>query len=62
MLSFKRNAIIVELYIALIFITRFGDLFLSGIGFILGGLAVLGLIYLLKRTAKYITEMEAFHE
>lgn len=62
MLSFKRNAIIVEFYVALIFITRFGDLFLSGIGFILGGFAVLGLIYLLKRTAKYITEMEAFHE
>lgn len=61
MISFKRNAIAVEIYIFLIFANRFGNLLLSGFGFLLGGLAVLGLVYALKKTSKYIKKMEVFH-
>lgn len=62
MLSFKRNAIAVEVYIFLIFMHRFGDLLLSGCGFIFGGIAVLALIYFLRKTSKYIKTIEVFHE
>ncbi|MBE6449111.1 MAG: hypothetical protein E7013_00190 [Alphaproteobacteria bacterium] len=62
MVSFKRNAIAVEVYIFLIFANCFGNLLLSGFGFILGGVAVLALIYLLRKTSKYIKTMEVFHE
>lgn len=62
MISFKRNAIAVEIYIFLIFVTRFGNLLTSGFGFIFGGFAVLALIYMLKNTSKYIKSMGAFHE
>ena len=61
MTSFKRNAIAVEVYIFLLFANRFGNLLWSGFGFILGGIAVLGLIYILRRTSKYIKAMEVFH-
>ena len=62
MLSFKRNAIAVEIYIFMIFANRFGNLLLSGFGFIISGLAVLGLIYLLRKTSKCIKSMGVFHE
>ena len=58
--SFKRNAVLAELYVFGIFASRFGNLFLSGIGFILGGLFVLGFIYVLRKTTRYIKKMEAF--
>ena len=61
MISFKRNAIAVEVYIFLIFVSRFENLLLSGFGFILAGLAVLALIYSLRKTSKYIKTMEVFH-
>ncbi len=61
MLSFKRNAIAVEVYIFLIFVSRFENLLLSGFGFIVAGLAVLALIYSLRKTSKYIKTMEVFH-
>ncbi len=57
MSSFKRNAIAVEVYIFLIFVTRFGNLLMSGIGLIFGGLAVLVLIYLLRKTSQYVKTM-----
>lgn len=60
MTSFRRNAILVEIYIFLLFAGNLGSLFLSGIGFILGGLAILGMIYLFKRTSRYIKNMEVF--
>lgn len=62
MLSFKRNAIAVEIYLFLIFATRFGDLLWSGYGFILGGACVLLLIYLFRATSKHIKTLEIFHE
>ncbi len=61
MLSFKRNAAAVEIYIFLIFANQLSDLLLSGFGFILSGLSVLGLIYILKKTSKYIKKMGVFH-
>lgn len=58
--SFKRNAILAEIYIFLIFISRIDNLWTSGIGFISAGLLVLVLIYILRKTTKYIKTMEAF--
>lgn len=60
--SFKRNAIAAEVYIFLIFASRFGNLLMSGFGFIFCGLIVLAMIYLLRKTSKYIKTMEVFHE
>ncbi len=60
MTSFRRNAILAEIYIFILFASNLGSLFLSGIGFILGGLAILGMIYLFKRTSRYIKTMEVF--
>ena len=60
--SFIRNTHLVELYVLFLFLTRYGNLFMSGIGFILGGVLLLGILYLLKRTSKYIKAMEIFHE
>ena len=60
--SFKRNAFCAEIFIFILFISGCGNLFLSGLGFIAGGLAVLGMIYVFKRTSRYIKTMEAFHE
>lgn len=62
MKSFIRNTHLIEIYILLLFLTRFGNLFISGIGFVLGGLLLLCVLYLLKKTSKYIKTMEAFHE
>ena len=58
--SFKRNALLTEIYIFLLFVCGVRNLFASGIGFILGGLLVLGLIYILRRTTQYIKTMEIF--
>ena len=58
--SFKRNALLTEIYIFLLFVFGVKNLFASGIGFILGGLLVLLLIYILRRTTQYIKQMEIF--
>ena len=60
--SFINNTRLIELYILFLFVTRFGNLFMSGVGFVIGGLLLLGVLYLLKRTSKYIKTMEVFHE
>ena len=60
MTSFRRNAILAEIYIFILFASNMGSLFLSGIGFIVGGLAILGMIFLFKRTSRYIKNMEIF--
>ena len=38
------------------------DLWFSGFGFIFAGIFILGFIYLLRKTSKYIKTMEVFHE
>lgn len=58
--SFKRNTIFLELYIFILFMSFFGNLFMSGVGFILGGLAIIGGIKILKKTSKFIQNMEVF--
>lgn len=60
LVSFRRNAILTEIYIFVLFASCFGSLFLSGLGFIAGGLAILGLIYALRRTSRYIKTMGEF--
>ncbi|MBO7191586.1 MAG: DUF2157 domain-containing protein [Elusimicrobiaceae bacterium] len=60
MISFRRNAILTEIYIFILFASHLSNLFMSGVGFIFGGLAVLALIYVFKRTSLYIKNMEAF--
>ena len=59
---FIEDTRLVELYILFLFVTRFGNLFMSGIGFIFGGILLLGVLYLLKKTSKYIKAMGVFHE
>ena len=58
--SFKRNAVMAEIYIFLIFASKMNDLWLSGFGFIGGGLLILLLIWALRKTTKFIKNMEAF--
>ena len=59
---FKRNTVLLEIWIFILFARSFGNLFMNGIGFILGGLAILGMIKILKKTSKFIQNMEAFNE
>ena len=58
--SFKRNAVLTEIYIFLIFMFHTSSLWLSGLGFIGGGLLILILIYCLRQTTRYIKQMEIF--
>lgn len=58
--SFRRNAIALEVYIFVLFASAFGNLFLSGVGFILAGGVILAMIYVFRRTARYIKTMEVF--
>ena len=60
LISFRRNTILLEIYLFVLFASAFGNLFMSGIGFIAGGLSILGLIYLFRHTSRYIKNMEAF--
>lgn len=60
--SFIHNTHLVELYILFLFFTRYGNLFKSGVGFICAGCILLGALYALKKTSKYIKTMEVFHE
>lgn len=59
---FKCNTVLLEIWIFILFARCFGNLFMSGIGFILGGLTILGMIKVLKKTSKFIQNMEAFNE
>ncbi len=57
---FKRNAILAEIYIFLIFMSHMGVLWTTGLTFILGGILILAFIYVLRRTLRYIKSMENF--
>ena len=59
---FKRNTFLLEIWIFILFASVYENLFMSGIGFILGGLTILGMIKVLKKTSKFIQNMEAFNE
>ena len=60
--AFKRNAFVAELYIFLIFMSCFGNLLTTGVGFVIGGLLLWGLIEILRKTSKYIKGMEIFND
>ena len=60
LISFRRNAILTEVYIFILFASHLSNLFMSGVGFIFGGLAILALIYLFRRTSLFIKNMETF--
>ena len=55
-LSFRNNTLLFELFIFYLFVSRYGNLFASGIGFIFAGLLLLLLIYGLKKTASRIKQ------
>ncbi|MBO4707054.1 MAG: DUF2157 domain-containing protein [Elusimicrobiaceae bacterium] len=58
--SFKRNAVLAEIYIFAIFASKMGNLWMSGWGFILGGLFILAFVFALRKTTRYIKQMEIF--
>ena len=60
--SFIRNTHLAECYILFVFVTRYHNLFESGIGFILGGVLLLGVLRLIGKTSKYVKMLEVFHE
>lgn len=57
--NFRNYAILTEIYIIYLFISAYGDLFFTGIGFIAGGLLLLVSIYILRKTLSYIKKLEA---
>ena len=54
--SLKNNTFLAEAYIFAFFASLFDDLLMSGFGFILSGLFILLMIYVFKKTAKYLQE------
>lgn len=60
MLSFKRNTLMFEGYVFLFFASLFDDLLTSGFGFILGGLFILLMFYVFKKTASKLKKWEIF--
>ena len=58
--SFKRNAVLAEIYIFCIFAFKMGSLWKSGFGFIGAGMFLLAFIVLLRKTTRYIKQMEIF--
>ena len=59
-ISFKRNSILAETYIFFIFMSKMENLWNSGLGFITAGALVLFFIWVLRRTTRYIKQMEVF--
>lgn len=60
MSSFKHNVFLSEAYIFLFFASLFDDLLYSGFGFIISGFSILLLLYIFKKTSKYIKKLEIF--
>ena len=60
MLSFKRNTLMFEGYVFCFFASLFDDLLTSGFGFILGGLFILLMFYVFKKTANKLKKWEIF--
>ncbi|MBP5398963.1 MAG: DUF2157 domain-containing protein [Alphaproteobacteria bacterium] len=61
MRAFVFNTHLVELYILFLFISRFNNLFDTGVGFLMAGFLILTGIYVLRKTYKYIKKMEIFN-
>ena len=58
---FRNYAILTEIYIIYLFISSYGNLLFTGIGFIIGGTLLLVSIYVLKKTLTYIKKLEAIN-
>lgn len=56
---FRNYAILTEIYIIYLFVSAYGNLLLTGIGFIVGGIVLLVSIYTLKIVLSYIKDLEA---
>ncbi len=60
--SFVNNIHICEIYILYLFISRFNDLLISGIGFIISGILLLVCLYSLVKIKNYIKKLEMNNE
>ena len=58
---FRNYAILTEVYIIYLFVSAYGNLFFTGIGFIIGGVLLLVSIYFLKKVLTYIKKLEALN-
>ena len=58
---FRNYAILTEMYIIYLFVSAYGNLFFTGIGFVAGGILLLISIYVLRKTLAYIKKLEAFN-
>ena len=56
---FRNYAILAEIYIIYLFVSAYGNLLLTGIGFIAGGIVLLVSIYVLRKVLSYIKRLEA---
>jgi hypothetical protein len=51
---FRNYAILTEIYIIYLFVSAYGNLLFTGIGFIAGGILLLVSIYVLRKVLSYI--------
>ena len=58
---FRNYAILAEVYIIYLFVSAYGNLLFTAIGFIAGGILLLISIYVLRKTLAYIKKLEAFN-
>ena len=56
---FRNYAILTEIYIIYLFVSAYGNLFFTGIGFIVGGILLIVSIYILRKVLLYIKSLEA---
>lgn len=61
-ISFRNSVILTELYVIYLFVSAYGNLFFTGMGFIIGGILLLLSIYILRKTMSYIKNLEEFNE
>jgi len=57
--SFRNYAILTEIYILYLFVSAYGNLLFTGIGFIAGGILLLISIYVLRKVLSYIKKVGA---
>ena len=59
--SFRNYAILTEIYIIYLFVSAYGNLLFTGIGFIIGGIFLLISIYVLRKVLAYIKKIGAIN-
>jgi len=58
---FRNFAIVTEVYIIYLFVSSYGNLLFTGIGFVMGGILLLISIYVLRKVLIYIKNLEAIN-